>query len=156
MSIIRDLTEHPDSKRLFKNLSVASALWSLGIIFFCISVFAVNGYQENLADADSIIRAAAKVRSSPGQIMGNREPLSEISEIIDKLGIKQNVTQLGASSSGLVLAVAGIDTDTFASLAEEISHKGLLVKSAELRALSSGGQRKLSVSVSIGGKDDAN
>lgn len=154
MNIIRDLKEHPDSRKLLKQFISALAIWYLGIIMLCIAMITGIEFKEKLADADVILKAAAKVNSSPVAVSEGNSPMSEISDMAAELGVKDKVTQLGASASGLTLSISGIDTETFANIVRNISEKGFPVKSAELRAMTSKGKRELTVSFVIGGDNN--
>ena len=101
---------------------------------------------------DSILKAASIVRSYPSfNTAASREPLSDISYVIDYLKLKDRVGQMSSGQSGLVLSIDRLHPEEFTALVESITEKGLYIKTAEIRAMSSGKDgRLINVTFAIG------
>jgi len=110
--------------------------------------------EDRLNDAERVLNAAITVKSYPqqGTVFG-KEPLSAVSEIIDKLGLQGKVNQLASSPTGLVLQVNRLYHEELGKLVEDIQRNGLSVKTAELRLMT--GQkdgRLINVTLTIEGE----
>lgn len=138
MKMVDEIREHKDFANIARLFSFTVCVW---IAAFCVMGSAISvsaGFRERMDEASSIMTAAKRVMSAPSHGNSGREPITEISEITSDLGIKEEVTQLGISPSGLILEVGGLDTENFSKLVSAISERGLSVKSCEARVISSG------------------
>ena len=136
--LIEELKVHQDFPKFLKYLTCTLFIWILGICVIGSALSMSNSFSERLTDANTVIAAAKRIKSSSGSMLTGKEPISEISGITDSLGVKDRVSKLGASPSGSVFEVSGLDTETFSKLVSLITEKGLKIKSCEARVFSSG------------------
>ena len=138
MKMLDEIREHKDFARFLRLSSFTACVWILGLCVMGSAMSVSAGYKERISEASLVISAAKKVMSAPSYGTSGKEPITEISEIASGLGIKEDISQLGISPSGLVFEVGGLDTESFSKLVSMISEKGFSVKSCETRVLSSG------------------
>lgn len=133
-----ELRELPETKRLKQGILVAAVIWIAAVFAFSSAISSLKTNEERLKDAERVLNTAVIVRGYPNRSEGNvREPLSAVSEILDKCELKSKVAQLSSSQGGLVLQVNRLYTDELVELVNEIQRSGLSIKNAEIRALSS-------------------
>ena len=133
---IEELRAMPDAKRLQRGLLAAALIWLAALAAFSFALSAMRENEDRLNDAERVLNAAITVKSYPqqGTVFG-KEPLSAVSEIIDKLGLQGKVNQLASSPTGLVLQVNRLYHEELGKLVEDIQRNGLSVKTAELRLM---------------------
>ncbi|EHL63821.1 type II secretion system protein GspM [Cloacibacillus evryensis] len=154
MISIEELRAMPDAKRLQRGLLAAALIWLAALAAFSFALSAMRENEDRLNDAERVLNAAITVKSYPqqGTVFG-KEPLSAVSEIIDKLGLQGKVNQLASSPTGLVLQVNRLYHEELGKLVEDIQRNGLSVKTAELRLMT--GQkdgRLINVTLTIEGE----
>lgn len=149
-----ELRAMPEAKRLRRVTLVAAAIWLAALLSLSAALSAMRENEDRLGDAERILNAAITVKSYPQQgAVSGKEPLSAVSEIIDKLGLQSKVNQLASSPAGLVLQVNRLYHEELGKLVEDIQRNGLSVKTAELRSLA--GQkdgRLINVTLTIEGE----
>ena len=144
MTPLYEIKNAPEAKRLGKLLLLAVLLWLLGFALLSQSLYFIRSGRERLDEADSIMKAASIVRSYPSfNAAASREPLSDISYVIDYLKLKDRVGQMSSGQSGLLLSIDRLHPEEFTALVESITEKGLYIKTAEIRAMSSGKDGRL-------------
>lgn len=138
MKILDEIREHKDFARFLRMFSFTVCVWILGLCVMGSAMSVSAGFKERMSETSSVISAAQKIMSAPSYGTQEKEPITEISEIASDLGIKEGISQLGVSPSGLVFEVGGLDTESFSKLVSTISERGFSVKSCEARVLSLG------------------
>ena len=149
-----DIKNAPEFARLVRLALAAAAVW---LAFAAVLGFALSAKSANearLREAEAVLRGASELRSYPERsVVSAEEPLTAVSAILDKTGLRGRVAQLSSSPAGLALQVNRLYPDEFESLAEEIRKNGLAVKTAEVRALEARRDgRLLNVSLTIEGE----
>ena len=149
-----EIKNAPEFARLVRLALAAAAVW---LAFAAVLGFALSAKSANearLREAGAVLRGAAELRSYPERsVVSAEEPLTAVSAILDKTGLRGRVAQLSSSPAGLALQVNRLYPDEFESLAEEIRKNGLAVKTAEVRALEARRDgRLLNVSLTIEGE----
>lgn len=134
--LLDELRAHPDFPKLLKYLIYTLSIWILAVCVIVSASAMSKDFSERLTDADTVITTARRIKSLPESLITGKEPISEISGIVDSLGIKDKMSKLGASPSGLVFEISGLDTGTFSKLVSTIADKGLKVKNCEARVFS--------------------
>ena len=149
-----EIKNAPEFARLVRLALAAAAVW---LAFAAVLGFALSAKSANearLREAEAVLRGASELRSYPERsVVSAEEPLTAVSAILDKTGLRGRVAQLSSSPAGLALQVNRLYPDEFESLAEEIRKNGLAVKTAEVRALEARRDgRLLNVSLTIEGE----
>ena len=91
-----------------------------------------------MREAGRVLRAAVELKSYPERgVVSSEEPLTAVSAILDKTGLRGRVAQLSSSPAGISLQANRLYPDEFESLAEELRRSGLPVETAEARAAES-------------------
>ncbi|MBQ9881759.1 MAG: hypothetical protein IJM42_04000 [Synergistes sp.] len=128
----------PEAKRLKAAALVTLLIWAAAAAVFSFAHSLLKENERLLSDSGRVLSAAVKIRSYPQlEAAVEKEPLSVLSEVVDKLGLQDRVAQLASSPSGLVLQLNRLYRDEFVKLAEDIGKNGLSVNTAEIRAFSS-------------------
>ena len=155
MITLYEIKNMPDARRVGRVVLLALIIWLLGFILLFQGLHLLERGREYIGETDSILKAANIVRSYPVlSTVSDGESLPEISSVIDFLGLKNRVSQMNSSQSGLVFSVEKIHTEELASLIESISEKGLYIKTAEIRAISSAKDgRLINATFAIGGEE---
>ncbi|WP_302806865.1 type II secretion system protein GspM [Cloacibacillus porcorum] len=155
MLSLEELRAMPGAKRLQRVALITVMIWLAALLVFSAALSAMSENEDRLSDAEKILNAAITVKAYPQQgAVSGKEPLSAVSEIIDKLGLQSKVNQLSSSPSGLVLQINRLYHEELGKLVEDIQRNGLSVKTAELRSLT--GQkdgRLINVTLTIVGED---
>lgn len=152
---LHELKNMPEAKKLGHLLLFVGLVWLLGFVLLSDALYILRHSKERLGEADSILNAATMIKSYPShKTPEGKEPLSAISSVIDSLGLKERVAQMNSGASGLTLQVERLYPEEFTNLVESISINGLYIKTAEIRAISSGKDgRLLNVTFAIGGEE---
>ncbi len=144
MISFQELKSMPEANRLLKLVLFALLVWLLGLVFLLNANGISRQNKERLGETDSIMNAAVMIKSYPKQDTSpGREPLTAVSSIIDSLGLKDRVGQMNSGTSGIVLQVNGIYPDELTNFIEAILRNKLSIKTAEIRAMSSGKEGRL-------------
>ncbi len=130
-----ELREIPEAVKLGKLAVFACGLWLLGLVVLSNALFLMHTNAERLREADGVLNVATVVKSYPARSYASgKEPLTAVSEIVDSLGVKDRVSQMSSSASGLVVQIDRLYPEELTNLAEGLSKSGLSVSTAEIRA----------------------
>lgn len=80
------------------------------------------------------------------------DPLTVLSRLLDKVGIKDRLVQLSSASSGVSMQVERLYPGELGTLIQEVIRQGLPILSCEIRAVPTGNERRLACSLLVGGK----
>jgi hypothetical protein len=145
-----ELKSLPAYKKFSRLALLTVLIWLLGFVLLSNALLMIDSARSNLSDAERIASAASEVRAvSGGAATPGKEPLSEVSEIIDELNIRDRIGQMSSGPSGLVLRINNMTMAELTGLSESLAAKGLNVKSAELRAMNAGGGRRIQASMTL-------
>jgi hypothetical protein len=93
------------------------------------------------------MRFRALPRTSGAAPVSSGEPLGAISQIVDALGLGDRMTQLQSNPSGVVVQLEKLFGEELKDLLYSIENRGLVVRTAELRAMPAEGGRVLNVTL---------
>lgn len=134
-----ELRNVPSAVKLGKLAIFALCLWLLGLVIFSKALFIMNDNGERMKEADRILNAATTIKSYPSRgFSAGEEPLTVVSGVIDKLGVKERVSKMASTSTGLVVQLDRLYPDELTKLVEEFSKSGLPIATTEIRAAVSG------------------
>lgn len=133
-----ELRDLPETKRLKQGIIVAAVIWLAALCVFSSALSALRANSDRLDDAERVLNAAVIVRGYPDRsAKSTGEPLSALSDALEKCKLKDRVAQLSSSQGGLVLQVNRLHTEELVEFVAEIQRRGLSVNSAEIRAINS-------------------
>ncbi len=155
--MLRYVREHQETRRLILFLLLGMLLW--------VTAFSFVGRQGELngrielkerryADLVEVIRAyraqpEARERTATES---KGDPLTILSRLLEKVGIKDRLVQLSSASSGVSLQVEQLYPGELGTLLQEVLRQGLPILSCELRAVPAGDERRLTCSLLVGGQ----
>ena len=139
MISLNELKGYSESKRLVRPLLFAFLIWiaALAVFFLVLEAYARN--KELQTDAGKVLYCVQMIKSSASVVPARNvnEPLAQVSQILEKLNLREKVKTMSSSSGGIVVQINRIYADDFTKLAEDIERNGLSVKTAEIRAITS-------------------
>ena len=145
----------PEFPRLRLAALSAAALWLAAALVFGLALSVKHENAARMREAGRVLRAAVELKSYPERgVVSSEEPLTAVSAILDKTGLRGRVAQLSSSPAGISLQVNRLYPDEFESLAEELRRSGLPVETAEARAAESRRDGRL-IDVTLTIKGDA-
>lgn len=137
-------------KKLLRLSLFTVVVWLLGAVLLSNALVMNGSARRGVEDAERITYAASSVHSSSGAAApADKEPLSAVSEIIDKTGLKPRVSQMSAGASGLAVQINDLTSEELTALIGALSDGGLSVKTAEFRALGPDGKRFIRASMTL-------
>lgn len=134
----QEIKNQPEVRRLFSQALIAVLLWVLAVALLISVLEADSLARQKIAEADTIIQLGSQYRAygiSAGASTKEGDELTVVTEIIERLGLREKVVQIGSAQKGVSVQVDGLYRDEFENLLAELSKKGISIKSAELRAL---------------------
>lgn len=154
--MIEEIRGLPESKKLVRLALLALLIWTVGTVLFLEASADLNSSKERVMDTGKIVDAANTFNSYPSRISSEgKEPLSVLTEIINELNLKDRVGQMNSGSSGLTVQMTELNGADFVSLLKLLSEKGLQVRTADIRAITSPRKgRLINVSMLIGANSD--
>lgn len=130
-----ELRNVPAAAKLVKPAIFAVCLWLIGLVIFSKALFIIDGNRERMRESDIILNGATMIKSYPARgFSAGAEPLTAVSAIIDKLGVKDRVSKMSSASTGLVVQLDRLYPNELTGLVEEFSKSGLSITTAEIRA----------------------
>lgn len=136
----------------------------LGILLW-ITAFVLVGKQQELTGRielkerrfRDLVEVVRTFKAQPEQENAVRsglpgDPLTVLSRLLEKVGIKDRLVQLSSASSGVSMQVERLYPGELGTLLQEVIRQGLPIMSCEIRAVPSGNERRLSCSLLVGGK----
>ena len=145
------------TKKLVRLALLSALIWTVGIVLFAEAAIVLNNSSDRLLDTGKILNAANIYRSYPSRTSAEgKEPLSTLSDAIEELGFKDRAGLVNSGSSGLTVQITELNGAEFTSFLSLLSKKGLQVKTAEIRAITSSQKgRLINASILIGANNDA-
>lgn len=145
------------TKKLVRLVLLSALIWTVGIVLFTEAAIVLNNSSDRLLDTGKILNAANIYRSYPSRTSAEgKEPLSALSDTIEELGFKDRAGLVNSGSSGLTVQITELNGAEFTSFLSLLSKKGLQVKTAEIRAITSSQKgRLINASILIGANNDA-
>ena len=151
---IRGLLE---TKKLVRLALLSALVWTVGIVLFAEAAIILSNNRDRLLDTGKILNAANIYHSFPSHTSAEgKEPLSALSDAIGELNLKDRVGLVNSGSSGLTVQITELNGAEFITFLTLLSKKGLQVKTAEIRAITSSQKgRLINASILIGANNDA-
>jgi hypothetical protein len=147
---LQDLRELPEAKRLAKLAAATACLWLVGLVLLFCASSASDEKRARLADCDGVLYAGGVVKSYPAQSAASgQEPVAAVASITDSLGLKERVAQMNSGPAGLTLQISSLYPEELTKFVEALSSAGLSVRTAEVRAMSSGGDKGRLINVTL-------
>lgn len=152
MNFIGELREMPESRRLAVTYILAAMAWIL-LVFVLLQIFDASGKLGSaVSSSDQIINSAIKYKSLPSKggktsSLQTGEPLTVLSEIVNTLGMRERMIQLQSNVSGIMMQIERLYGDELEEFLTTLESRGLIIKTAEIKALPVGGERLLSVTL---------
>ncbi|MDR1915500.1 MAG: hypothetical protein LBQ58_02875 [Synergistaceae bacterium] len=149
MISLNEIMETPESRRILRLFLIAAVIWAAFFVF-AVQIVEVNRRLAlDLNVSDRIIDAGMRYRAYPrtGQAQTARsteEPLGVLTQIVDTLALKDRMQQLQSNASGVLIQFERIYGQEMQEFLSTVESRGLHIRTAEIRALPSGGGRVLS------------
>ena len=154
---LRELLKDADFRRPAVLCAAALLVWILLIVLMLSSEASFNLAGADLSSSGRVIDYAMQFKALPrtGSAMAETldEPLGVLSNIIGALGLRDRMRQLQSNPSGIVVQLEHLYGDELGDLLGSIENSGLFVKTAEIRALPSGGGRLLDATLTMEAAD---
>ena len=145
------------TKKLVRLALLSALIWTVGIVLFAEAAIILSNNRDRLLDTGKILNAANIYHSFPSHTSAEgKEPLSALSDAIGELNLKDRVGLVNSGSSGLTVQITELNGAEFITFLTLLSKKGLQVKTAEIRAITSSQKgRLINASILIGANNDA-
>lgn len=145
------------TKKLVRLALLSALIWTVGIVLFAEAAIILSNNRDRLLDTGKILNAANIYHSFPSHTSAEgKEPLSALSDAIEELSLKDRAGLVNSGSSGLTVQITELNGAEFISFLSLLSEKGLQVKTAEIRAITSSQKgRLINASILIGANSDA-
>ncbi|NLX84450.1 MAG: hypothetical protein GXZ00_02380 [Synergistaceae bacterium] len=155
--MIEEIRELLQTKKLVRLALLSALIWTVGIVLFAEAAIVLNKSKDRLLDTGKILNAANIYRSYPSRTSAEgKEPLSALSDAIEELSLKDRAGLVNSGPSGLTVQITELNGAEFISFFSLLSKKGLQVKTAEIRAITSPQKgRLINASILIGVNNDA-
>ena len=150
----QELKNQPEAKRLFSSMLIATLLWVLAGVLLISVLEADRQARQKISEANTIIQLGSQYRAhgaSEGASTKEGDELTVVTEIIEKMGLRDKVVQIGSAQKGVSVQIDGLYKDEFEGLLSELTKRGLSIKSAELRALPVKEERLWNVNLVLAG-----
>ncbi|MDR1885475.1 MAG: hypothetical protein LBQ56_04315 [Synergistaceae bacterium] len=149
-----EIREMPEARRLFRLAALAAVAWAGSAVLLFQTADVNSRLRENLASGDRIINAASVYRAHPGREAdvprpAEEDPMSVITGIVQTLGIRERMQNLRSDSSGVSVQFDRLYGSELREFLSTMESRGLRVRTAEIRALPSGGERLLGVTLQM-------
>ncbi|MEA4873178.1 MAG: hypothetical protein VB076_10275 [Synergistaceae bacterium] len=154
--MIEEIRGLPETKKLIRLGLLALLVWTAGTAFFLEASSILNSSKDRVMDTGKILDAANTFYSYPSRTSAEgKEPLSLLTDVINELSLKDRVGLMNSGSSGLTVQMTELNGAEFVSLLKRLSEKGLQVKTADIRAITSVQKgRLINSSMLIGANSD--
>lgn len=154
--MIEEIRGLPETKKLIRLGLLALLVWTAGTAFFLEASSILNSSKDRVMDTGKILDAANTFYSYPSRTSAEgKEPLSLLTDAINELSLKDRVGLMNSGSSGLTVQMNELNGAEFVSLLKSLSEKGLQVKTADIRAITSAQKgRLINASMLIGATGD--
>ena len=154
--MIEEIRELPETKKLIRLGLLALLVWTVGAALFLEAAAVLNSSRERIVDAGRVLDAANTFFSYPSRISeGDIEPLSLLTDTINELRLKDRVGLMNSGSLGLTVQMTELNGAEFVSLLKRFAEKGLQIKTADIRAITSAQKgRLINASMLIGANGD--
>lgn len=140
MFTFEQFRDRPEFQKLVKYAGAVLFIWMISIILFISSCVLINNNSSDMGEADDVLQSSGMVKSyPPREIREGGEPLSAVSSMIDELKLKEKVGQISSSQSGMIVEFRKIYSSDLARIVQGVTNYGLAIKTAEVKALSFGG-----------------
>lgn len=154
--MIEEIRELPETKKLIRLGLLALLVWTVGAALFLEAAAVLNSSRERIVDAGRVLDAANTFYSYPSRNSeGDKEPLSLLTDTINELRLKDRVGLMNSGSLGLTVQMTELNGAEFVSLLKRLAEKGLQIKTADIRAITSAQKgRLINASMLIGANGD--
>ncbi|MDR1481645.1 MAG: hypothetical protein LBI74_03370 [Synergistaceae bacterium] len=148
-----EIREIPDSRRLFALVALALAVWTAaGVLMYRTANINVS-LNESLESGDRIINAASVYRSYPKRGTDQprpveKDPMSVITGVVQALGMGERMS-IRSDQSRISVQLDRLYGNELKDLLTTMESRGLRVSMAEIKALPSGGERLLGISLQM-------
>ena len=154
--MIEEIRELPETKKLIRLGLLALLVWTAGTAFFLEASSILNSSKDRVMDTGKILDAANTFYSYPSRTSAEgKEPLSLLTDAINELSLKDRVGLMNSGSLGLTVQMTELNGAEFVSLLKRLAEKGLQIKTADIRAITSAQKgRLINASMLIGANGD--
>ena len=154
--MIEEIRELPETKKLIRLGLLALLVWTVGAALFLEAAAVLNSSRERIVDAGRVLDAANTFYSYPSRTSAEgKEPLSLLTDAINELSLKDRVGLMNSGSLGLTVQMTELNGAEFVSLLKRFAEKGLQIKTADIRAITSAQKgRLINASMLIGANGD--
>lgn len=154
--MIEEIRELPETKKLIRLGLLALLVWTAGTAFFLEASSILNSSKDRVMDTGKILDAANTFYSYPSRTSAEgKEPLSLLTDAINELSLKDRVGLMNSGSLGLTVQMTELNGAEFVSLLKRFAEKGLQIKTADIRAITSAQKgRLINASMLIGANGD--
>ena len=154
--MIEEIRGLPETKKLIRLGLLALLVWTAATAFFLEASSILNSSKDRVMDTGKILDAANTFYSYPSRTSAEgKEPLSLLTDAINELSLKDRVGLMNSGSSGLTVQMTELNGAEFVSLLKRFAEKGLQIKTADIRAITSAQKgRLINASMLIGANGD--
>lgn len=157
---LSEIRELPEATKLFKLGAAALLLWLLAFALFLQALGIGSQSVREIDAAERVINAAVVYKSYPSVASAQKgneaeDPYAVTSEVVSSLNLDDRILQLATQSSqashtpGVLLQIERLYGEEMAQLVTLFESQGLLVRTAEIRAMPVGKERLLSGTFSL-------
>jgi hypothetical protein len=128
---------------------LAAAVWIACIALAAKTMSLGSTLRADIVSSGRVVDYAAQFKALPrtGAPKASGDPLGVLSQIIDALGLRNRLRQLQSNASGAVVQIDGLFGSELRDFLGAAEKRGLVIKTAEIRALPGEGGRVLSVTI---------
>ncbi|MDR3280345.1 MAG: hypothetical protein LBT23_07520 [Synergistaceae bacterium] len=146
MTLIREIASDREFRRPLAMCALAVFVW---VVFFAIMaslLASTSRVGSDIASGGRVLDYAMKYRALPRKGIDARntdDPLGALSQIVDALELRDRMRQLTSNQSGVLIQLDKIFGGEMREFLASAENRGLSIRTAEIRALPSGGGRAL-------------
>jgi hypothetical protein len=151
MRTLREIFLDREFRRPFFVCFLAAAVWIACFALVWETMSLGERIQADIVSSGRVIDYAAQFRALPqtGPAAATGEPLGVLSQIVDALGLRDRLRQLQTNASGAVIQLDRLYGGELRDLLGAAEKRGLVVRTAEIRALPGEAGRILSVTIMV-------
>lgn len=152
-----ELRELPEANKFFRTGMLAAVVWILALVLILRVTDVDTQATHEVFTGDRVLNAAVVYKSYPQSASSKSssatdDPYAIATDIVDTLKLQDRVVNLSTQSSqsqGVLLQVERMYGEEMADLVTAFESQGLLVKTAEIRALPVDKERLLTATFSL-------
>ncbi|MDR1509903.1 MAG: hypothetical protein LBS53_09725 [Synergistaceae bacterium] len=149
---IREIFLDRGFRRPFIICLLAAAVWIVCFALVWKTVSLGEKLRADIVSSGRVMDYAARFKALPrtgGPAAVAGDPLGVLSQLVDALGLRDRLRQLQSNASGALIQIDRLYGGELRDLIDAAEKRGLVVRTAEIRALPSEGGRVLSVTIMV-------